>query len=369
MNERHLLERTVADLFAAYAQIGVIAVPDAAALQGLWADLSRAGLTGLSIPETAGGSGGTVEDVAVVLRAAGRVAAPLPLVETMLIAGPLAVAAGIEVGSGPITVAGLDVPVPLRRDRAGWTLTGTAAGVPWARLCERVLVVAECEGQHFLVDCRPDDADLSPATNVAGEYRDDLTFRDVHPVEPYELGVDVEGLRRRGALGRTLMMCGALQTIGAMSVRHVVAREQFGRPLARFQAVQQQLALMSGEIAAAIAAADMAVAATALADATTSAGDAGSACLWIAVAKVRAAEAVDTVARNAHQVHGALGFTEEFPLHRLTTRLWAWREEYGHERDHADHVAGLAFAAGPDGLWDLLTAAGDVDAAREAVAS
>jgi acyl-CoA dehydrogenase len=363
MNERQLLERTVADLFAAHARVGVIAVPDTAALQRLWADLSRAGLTGLSIPEAAGGSGGTVEDVAVLLRAAGRVGAPLPLVETMLLAGPLAVAAGIEIGPGPVTVAGVDAPVPLRRD--GRTLTGTATAVPWARLCERVLVVAECAGDRFLVDCRPADARLDPGTNIAGEYRDDLTFHDFRPVQPYPLGPEVGGLRLRGALGRTLMMCGALQAIGAMSVRHVVAREQFGRPLAKFQAVQQQLALMSAEIAAAVAAADMAVAATAAADATGCAGDAG---LWIAVAAVRAAEAVDTVARTAHQVHGALGFTEEFPLHRLTTRLWAWREEYGHEREHADHVAGLVFAAGPDGLWDLLTAPGDVAAARETVA-
>lgn len=94
-------------------------------------------------------------------------------------------------------------------------------------------------------------------------------------------------------------------------------------------------------------------AATRIAAATDfAADDAGFA---VAVAKARAGEAAGLVARIAHQVHGAIGFTQEHSLRLVTTRLWAWRDEDGDEAYWNAEVARRALAAGPDGLWPLIT--------------
>jgi hypothetical protein len=59
--------------------------------------------------------------------------------------------------------------------------------------------------------------------------------------------------------------------------------------------------------------------------------------------------------RIAHQLHGAVGFTHEHQLHRFTTRLWSWRDEYGGEREWAARLGRFAAVSGPAGLWDWLT--------------
>jgi acyl-CoA dehydrogenase len=127
---------------------------------------------------------------------------------------------------------------------------------------------------------------------------------------------------------------------------------QFGRPIGRFQAVQQQLALAAAEVAAASAAAS-AAARVATADGMLAA----STRFAVAAAKARTGEAAGEVARIAHQVHGAIGFTREHDLRLLTTRLWAWRDEDGSEAEWQEWLGGAALEAGADGLWPLITGA------------
>jgi len=124
---------------------------------------------------------------------------------------------------------------------------------------------------------------------------------------------------------------------------------QFGRPIAKFQAIQQQLALLAEQAAAASVAVESA--ATAVAAARPSAS------LAIAVAKIRAGEAAGKVAEIAHQVHGAIGFTHEHSLHRLTRRLWSWRDEFGTESQWSLDLGKEVMAAGADALWPTITQA------------
>jgi acyl-CoA dehydrogenase len=187
--------------------------------------------------------------------------------------------------------------------------------------------------------------------DVAGESRDDVVLDElVDAVAPVPAGTADE-LRRRGALSRAVLISGALERVLSLSVRYAKEREQFGRPLAAFQAVQQQLALLAAEVAAARAAVDAAVRTC-----EEGFGTRGAA-VAVAAAKVRTAQAAGVGAAIAHQVHGALGMTSEHALRFSTTRLWAWRSEWGGEAEWAEELADLAFAAGPAGLWPLLVGA------------
>jgi acyl-CoA dehydrogenase len=75
----------------------------------------------------------------------------------------------------------------------------------------------------------------------------------------------------------------------------------------------------------------------------------------IDAARIRTAAAVQSVTAIGHQIHGAIGFTREHPLHRLTTRLWAWREEYGNQAAWADVFGETLCQKGDLTLWQQLT--------------
>jgi acyl-CoA dehydrogenase len=193
-------------------------------------------------------------------------------------------------------------------------------------------------------------AQLSHGTNVAGEPRDDVVLRSaavpaaaVFRLDHPELAVD---LLRRGAFGRAALMAGAAQGVYAYAARYAGERRQFGRPLAAMQAVQQLLAELAAEASAMTVAVEAAAAAT----------DRDPAGSWtLDAARIRVAEAAGTVAALGHQVLGAIGFTDEHPLHQLTTRLWAWREEYGNQCAWSDRLG--VDLAGKDGssLWQRIT--------------
>lgn len=296
-----------------------------------WAALAESGLALVGVPEEAGGSGGTLADAAVVLRAAGRRAVSVPLAETGWLAGRLLAEAGLPVPSGVLTAASGEVEIG-----EGRTVTGTLRRVPWARSAHRIAVLAD--GAVAVVD--PARAQITEGANVAGEPRDDVVLSGVEAEAVAACGVDAAELRRRGALARAVQLTGAMGRALDLSVRYAGEREQFGRPIGRFQAVQQMLAELAGEATVA----DVAVRA-----AVRTPGDP----VAVAAAKANASRAAGTVAAIAHQVHGALGVTEEHVLRRVTLRLWSWRDEYGNETAWADDL-GAAVAAAPD-PWAFVT--------------
>ena len=133
--------------------------------------------------------------------------------------------------------------------------------------------------------------------------------------------------------------------------RYAGERVQFGKPVGKYQAIQQNLALMAGDVAAARVAAM--VAAADAPDATSNACTVTP--FSAAVAKVRAGEAATRGTSIAPQVHGAIGFTHEHALHFATRRLWAWREEFGGDAHWAAELGRAAIQARAVGFWSGLT--------------
>ena len=323
----------------------------------LWRTVAETGVPLAALPESAGGADAEWSDLFAVLRVAGRHAAPIPLAETML-AGWVAAAAGFELTDGPMAVGpvvGRD-RLSLERVGNGWRLSGTASRLPYAVHAERTILMAEAGGAEMAVMLEgTGDAAITAGRNIANEPRDSLLFTDTRlpadAVAPLPSGISREALYRRGALARTVMMSGALERAMELAVGYAQERVQFGRPISKFQAVQQNLAVLAGQAAAAVAAANVGIEALREADPARQV-------FQIAIAKARVGEAATLGCEIAHQVHGAIGFTKEYALQHATRRLWSWREEFGSDPEWAARVGADACANGADGLWAMLTAIG-----------
>jgi acyl-CoA dehydrogenase len=353
-NTSDLLRETATRLFQEHCEPARLRAAEKAWPQAAWDAVEEAGLHRALVPEDAGGYGVPVTDALSLLRVAGEHALPLPLAETLLASWLLA-GAGLPIPDGPLTVAPVATgeALSLTRAGAGWRLSGTATRVPWGRDAAAVAVMALHDGVPHIALLQAGSWAVAPGENLAREPRDTLTIdAAVSDVAPAASGIGPAQLRAVGAAMRSLQMAGALAHITAISVQYALDRVQFGRPIGKFQAVQQNLAVLAGQTAAASAAADLAAEAVA-----AHAEPGGVRLLPIAAAKARTGEAAGQGAAIAHQVHGAIGFTYEHSLHFFTKRLWSWRDEFGNEAEWNLYVGRHMAKAGADRLWAEITAA------------
>ena len=315
----------------------------------LWRALEEGGLTLPLVPEASGGAGGAWEDAHVVVRAAGKHAAPVPLAET-IVGGWLLAQAGLEVPLGPLTLAPVRDGERLALARAGgsWRVSGTVTGVPWGAVAGHVVVVADADGAPMVALVRQGAGRVTADHNLAREPRDTLAFDGAPVVAAAPAGdrASADSVLVHGAMIRAAQMAGALESLLEQSVRYATERKQFGRPIGSFQAIQHNLAILAGHVAAAGSAAENAF----------RAADRGDPAFEVAVAKVRAGEAAGIGAGIAHQTHGAIGFTYEHSLQFSTRRLWAWRAEFGSESRWAVRLGQQVAGRGADRLWSDLTA-------------
>jgi acyl-CoA dehydrogenase len=327
-----------------------------AAASGTWPDRGWSVLEELGLPlafvsEEAGGFGLDPHEALGLVRLAARHAIPLPLVETMF-ANHLFALAGMPVGAGPLSIAPVVASDRIAIARRGnrWFLDGTVRAVPWARHVETFAAVCS-DGERSFIAKAPrrlwstirEDITIGglPADTLRleGELADD----DVAPLPAHVPG-DV--ILLGGAALRAVGIAGTMQEVLELTARYVTERSQFGRPLAKFQAIQQDVAKIAGQAVAASSAGDMAV----------QGFTRGFGAVQIAAAKARASEAAGIAAGLAHQLHGAIGITEEYRLHYLTKQLWAWRDEFGSEVFWQEKLGRLALDAGGEGLWRFITA-------------
>ncbi len=306
----------------------------------LWRSLDELGLLRLTGSPDHGGSGAGWAEAAELISATVRHGVRIPLAEHDLLACWLLEAAGL--------------PVDATAARPVSTLdgSGTAAAGPWARTAGRVVAIWSTADGLRIADLDTATLTVTAAANLIGEPRDHVTAEPAalaahgHPLDT----ALAAQLRLKSALLRAIQVCAALDAALDLTVEHVSSRVQFGRSLAKFQAIQHMVADVAAEAALARAATEAALTA-----AVTSDWAADDLEFLVAVARSCAGHAASVVVRNTHQAHGAIGTTIEHRLHEYTRAALAWRSEYGSVRDWDAVVTGAATAAGGTGLWSLIT--------------
>lgn len=317
----------------------------------LWQELESLALPVTWVPDAMGGPGASLADGFAVAREGARHAVPLPLAETLLASWLLA-RTDLTPPPGPLAV------IPSQGDGAleigaGGGVNGDAAGVPFADVAGHLVGLAQEGGGVRVALFARDDVSVQPGRSLAGEPAGVVLLRGAVPravsaPQPPSLAAEFE---RMGALMRAQQMAGALSSVLEQALDYSRTRHQFGRPIARFQAVAHALAVLAGEVSAASAAADAGVAAVARHGIETD-----LAFVAVASAKIRSGQAAGAGAAIAHQVHGAIGFTREYSLQQRTRRLWSWRDGFGSESRWAIALGRHIAAGGAARLWPTLTA-------------
>lgn len=316
----------------------------------LWTALAESGLPLALVPEAEDGIGLAATTAARLIRRCGGAALPLPLPETVVGAALWSAAGGDANADALSLVPGGPVRIAPHTD--GFVLDGRVAQVPWGGSVASLLLDAvDATGEPHLVHIAAPGTIRDTHHNIAGEPRDTLDLTgctvstgEVRAAPGWATGAGVPAVEAVGAWVRAQQMVGALESCLGSALDHAQERQQFGRPLAKFQAIQHMLAEAAGHVAAASAAADLAAACW---------GDPRFV-LATAIAKARCGEAAGHVAAIGHQIHGAMGFTQEHPLHRATRRLWSWRDEFGSDALWQERIGRAVCAGGGAALWPML---------------
>lgn len=340
MSRIDLLVETVNQLFERHSSLRGRDVRGEAELgRTTWVEVEKAGLATVGVAEEKGGAGGSLVESGAVLQAAARHAPPIPLAESHVAAWLLS-GAGLTIPPGAMTVGPTRFgPLP-QLEAAGKFAAGQGVRIPFGLARGTLALLAEKQGKTVvaLIDLTGVRMDRIP--DLAGQPRRTLWLDEVEAsaVAPSPFGA--EELMARGALARSHQVAGALDRALELSVAYAADRVQFGRPINRFQAVQHHLADAAAEAAAAATAAE----------AASELAETGRLVDAAAIAKIRTGLAARGAA-IAHQVHGAIGVTEEHSLHLLTRRIWAWRDDFGSEMEWSRRLGKRLATAGGGSLW------------------
>lgn len=299
----------------------------------------EAGLPLTWVPEAAGGVGGSLALGFNLIRKAAGFALAAPLAETM-VANRVLAESGLEMEASWTVLVFDGGPLPTLADGK---ITGLVENAPVYPGVARLVVPVSDQGIIRIATFAPDTLEIEHRESLAGESRARIQLNKASPLElsPVVDGMSEHGLMQFCALVRACQIAGAMEKMNELTVAYVKERQQFGRALGKFQAIQHKVADSAGESALANAAVEQAV--RELSEHPRPFSGSADSLLSVATAKVVASEAAGTVSRLAHQCHGAMGFSYEYPLQQYSRRIWSWREEYGSEFYWSERI-GLAVA-------------------------
>ena len=304
--------------------------------RGVWFDadaycqLARAGVLGAALPESVGGAGLDFVELHQVLEQVGETNAQVPLWESLVLgADPIArhgtpdqqqrylprVVGGEAVLTGAFTEPGAHDPLGPRTRATlagGWTVTGLKTQVPMGLQAEAVLVpAADAAGRTGLFVVHPEASGVTwqEQLSVSGRPVAQLTLVDAPAELVGQLGAGVlEDAVLRAQAGLAALQAGVCSKALRMTAEYTSGREQFGQPLATFQAVRQRLADGYIDVEA--------VRLTSLQAAWMLATEDPSGVRAVAIAKYWACEAGHRVLHSAHHLHGGAGIDLDYDLHR-----------------------------------------------------
>lgn len=306
-----------------------------------WKQMADLGWMGLIFPEDVGGSGLTFVDLIVVLEEMGRVVLPGPYFSSVILGG-VALAeggsaaqqqewlTGVASGAKRITFAQLEpsgrwdadgIQCAAKKDGSGYTLTGVKLFVPDAHTADHIIVAARTAGSTgkegiglFLVDAKAQGVSISLLKTM------DQTRKLCEvKLDGVSVGGDriigapdggwalIDRIVDRGKVALCGEMCGGAQRVLDMSVEYAKVREQFGKPIGSFQAIQHKCANMLVEVESSKSVAYYAAWAVA--------NNVADAPLAAAMAKSYCSDAYRHVSAEGIQIHGGIGFTWEHDMH------------------------------------------------------
>jgi alkylation response protein AidB-like acyl-CoA dehydrogenase len=310
-----------------------------------WPTIAEAGWAAPLVPEEQGGADAGLLELALVCEALGRGPVASPLIATRVLASlPIyldgtseqrdrwlpALADGSAIGTMALLEPAMRDEWDEPRMSGAGRLSGTKILVPWATRAD-VIVVATVAGLR-LVEVASANAQIDEHDGLDGEPLAAVTF-DATVAEPIgggRGGVTVAVVLDHAAVATLAYAVGAAERALELTVQHAGDRHQFGRPIGSFQAVAHRCAEMRAEIDACRY---LAFRAAWTLEHSTAPGVA------VTTAKSYANEALRRVFLHAHQVHGAMGFTTEHPLHRFTQCVKAFELTYGSTARHRDRLA------------------------------
>jgi alkylation response protein AidB-like acyl-CoA dehydrogenase len=333
------LARKMFEELAPHERLKAVEATEERVDRALWAELAKASLLGLPFAESFGGSGLGLVELAILLEEVGRAVAPVPVLETVVLAGlPIAEFGDdlqrrrwlprIASGEAMLTAA-LSEPLAedpeapqasARREGGGFVLDGRKGLVPFAHVAERVLVPAACgSGVGLLL--------LDPRAAGVSLVRQEVTSRQPHfvlelagarvdasdvLVAPEHGRAAARWLRERATAGLCALAVGVADRALQMTAAYAAERRQFDRPIGSFQAVHQR---------AADAYVDVQAMRLTLAQAVHRLAHGEDAEDALAVAKFWASEGGNRVTYAAQHLHGGIGVDLDYPLHRYY--LWS----------------------------------------------
>jgi alkylation response protein AidB-like acyl-CoA dehydrogenase len=332
-----------------------------------WRKMAELGWMGLILPETHGGSGLDFVDMVVVLEEMGRVVLPGPFFSTVILGGVALLEGGsaaqkekllprVAAGEARITLAQLEpnarwdadgIQLEAKSAKGGYRLTGTKLFVPDAHTADLLIVAGRALGSKgaegvslFLVDAKAAGIKTTLLKTMDQTRKlCEVELKDVSVAADDVLGTAGDGWKLldrivdRGKVGMSAEMCGGAQRVLEMSVEYAKVREQFGRPIGSFQAIQHKCANMLVEVESSKSATYYAAWAVA--------NDVPDAPLAAAMAKAYCSDAYRHTAGEGIQIHGGIGFTWEHDMHIYFKRAKSSEVTFGDATWNRELVAQL----------------------------
>ena len=332
--------------------------------QELWDKMVDLGWMGVMIPEKYGGIGGSFLDLCILLEAMGAACCPGPFFSTVVLGGTAILLSGNDrqkqaflpkIASGDLVLAlattepgswyGLsNITMAAARQKDDYVLNGTKLFVENGQIADFIICLARTDVSKsdakgltlFLVDTQSSGINCSPFNTLGYDKQSEVIFDNVKVPKDSVLGNAgqaggiLERLQEQAAVAKCAELVGCLQAAFDMTVAYAKERKQFGRPIGCFQAVQHHCADMVVDVDGSRFITYRA--AWKIAEGLPSSMEASMAKAWTSAASRR-------VTSLAHQIHGAIAFTEEVDVHLYYRRAKAGEIAFGDADYHLEQVA------------------------------